>query len=100
MAWAARVDARPSRKKPPLAAPSSIENGGVNAAYMSDGAFLKPGSSMLRPPSGTGSPSSTTGSPVNARDLTWHVEQDCCPEADKLLSLNNASPATAAADIG
>ena len=100
IACVAREDARPSRKKPPLAAPpSTMENAGVKAAYINDGALRKPGSSMLTPPRGTGSPLSTAGSAVNARDLTWHVAQDCCPEADRLLSLNSASPATAASDI-
>jgi hypothetical protein len=47
---------------------------------------------------GTGSPSSVAGSPVYARDGTWHVPQDCFPDADRLLSKNIALPATAAAD--
>src|SRR3569833_2707941 len=68
--WAAREDARPSRKNPPLAPPSTMVNAGVNAAYISDGALRKPGSSMLTPPSGTGRPLSTAGSAVTARDLT------------------------------
>jgi len=32
--------------------------------------------------------------------LTWQVAHDCCPEAERLLSLNSASPATAAAESG
>jgi hypothetical protein len=40
------------------------------------------------------------GSPLNARAATWQVAQDWRPEADKLVSANNTSPANAIADKG
>src|ERR1700733_886455 len=56
-ACAARLEARPSRKKPPVALPSTIENGGVKDAYTSDGALRNPGRLMSAPPSGADRPS-------------------------------------------
>src|SRR3569833_4084090 len=53
---------------------------------------------MSGPPRGTGSPWSVAGSAANAWLGTWQVPQLWAPEAERLLPMKSALPATAAAE--